>query len=118
MPSWPATLPAAPLMNGLGMTPQPNVISFGTEVGPGKVRRRSTARVSALAAGLLLTQDQLEDFLAFFRDDLKDGALSFDWTDHVEGDAASFRFLPTDPYRVALAGRALWSVTLNLMRLP
>lgn len=118
MPTWPVSLPAVPQLAGLSVSPQSRLVSFGTETGPGKVRRRSTARVQNVSMSLLVTQAQLEDFLEFFRDDLEDGALVFTWTDPVEGGAASFRFSPSDPYSVAAAGRQLWSLGLNLLQVP
>lgn len=118
MPTWPVSLPQRLRLEGAAFAPQPNVISFGTEVGPGKARRRSTARVTVATGAQLHTQAQLETFLEFFRDDLEDGALTFTWVDHVEGGAADYRFSPSDPYRAAPAGNELWLVTLNLLQVP
>lgn len=118
MPTWPISLPQEPLLAGFQFTPQVNVISFGTEVGPGKVRRRSTARVRQLPFNVHVTDAQLDDFVAFFQDDLLDGALAFDLIDPVAGGTRSFRFSPQSPYSVSPIGPNRWLLATQLMMLP
>lgn len=117
MPSWPATLPQFVLVDGFRWSAKPNVVSFGTEVGAGKVRRRSTSRTAQLTPSIAVTTAQLADFRTFFQGDLKDGALSFDWVDPTTQAAASLRFDPTGtPYTVAPRGLD-WVVSMSLQRL-
>ena len=119
MPSWPNTLPDAFLRDGFARTPQPNVISFGTEVGPGKVRRRTTARTKSHTFSMKMTLVQLNEFEAFFEDDLSDGAIPFDWTDPVAGDVASWRFDPGSPYSARETEEAgTWFVSMTIIRQP
>lgn len=117
MLNWPAYLPAAPLVAGFQIQPRPNVISFGTEVGAGKVRRRTTARTSVYTGTFLLTEDQRQAFVAFFQDDLEDGALSFSYNDVVDG-TASFRFDPSSPYSLTALSPEHWHLNVTLQRLP
>lgn len=118
MPTWPISLPQAPLLAGFEFSPQGNVASFGTEVGPPKARRRSTARVRLLPFNAHMTDAQLEDFLEFFEDDLADGTLPFDLTDPVSGGTRSFRFDPKAPYSSSALAPDLWLVATQLMMLP
>ncbi len=116
MIQWPAELPCA--LRGKAGAPQPNVISFGTEVGPGKVRRRSTARVKRMPIPFLLTRGQVALFEAFFEDDLEDGSLPFAMPDPITGASASWRFEPEGPYSLDERPSGKWSLSVNLMRLP
>jgi len=116
MIQWPAELPCA--LRGKGRAPQPNVIAFGTEVGPGKLRRRSTARVKRMPISFLLTRTQVAAFERFFEDDLEDGALPFAMPDPITGDAASWRFDPEGPYSLDERPSGKWSLSANLMQVP
>lgn len=116
--SWPGTLPSAPLLDAFQAQPKLNLISFGTEVGPGKVRRRSTARVMVEQLAFNLTTAERDAFVTFFQTTLKDGALSFSLTDPLSGVSKSFRFEPNDPpYTIVPAGYGRWRVGFSLARL-
>jgi len=116
MPYWPNDLPVAPLVAGFQIQPKPNVIAFGTEVGPGKVRRRTTARTQLYTGTFLLTEDQRQSFVSFFQDELKDGALSFSYNDVVDG-TASFRFDPGSPYSLTALSPSQWHLNVTLAKL-
>lgn len=118
MPTWPGTLPTALMIAGLQRTPQANVISFGTEVGPGKVRRRSTARTETIVGSIIVTATQYATFQSFFQDDLQDGALAFDWTDPLDDSTCSFRFDPNKAYSASPIDTDNWSVSLSLIKQP
>lgn len=120
MPTWPTDLPQYPLVSGFSIQPKQNVISFGTEVGPGKIRRRSTARIVSMPFSMYLNADQLQTFIAFFNDDLEDGALPFTLSDPVTYGLASFRVAPGDPPYTAAAidNGQTWLVTMQMQRLP
>lgn len=118
MATWPVSLPQAPLLAGFQFAPQPNVIAFGTEVGPGKTRRRSTARVRTMPFSMHVTDAQLEDFTDFFETDLSDGALAFDLTDPVTGLTGSFQFDPASPWSASAIGPDLWLVSAQLRKIP
>jgi len=118
MPTWPISLPTLPQRDSFRYEPQANVASFGTEVGPGKVRRRSTARLKLATGTFWMTSAQRDTFLDFFEDDLLDGSLPYDWTDPITGLTASWRFDPQSPYDIAALGPGMWRVSFNLMKLP
>lgn len=116
MIQWPAELPCA--LRGKSRVPQPNVVAFGTEVGPGKVRRRSTARTKRMPIPFLLTRAQVALFEAFFEDDLEDGSISFAMPDPLTGEPATWRFDPQSPYGLDERPSGKWSLTANLTKLP
>lgn len=118
MPTWPETLPQVSLIDGLSYAPVQNVVAFATETGPGKLRRRSTARSKVVTMRFLLDETQRATFLAFFEDDLEDGALTFELDDPVTGELAKWRFDPASPYSLTTPGRPNWSLSMNLLQVP
>jgi len=118
--TWPATLPQHPRRNGFSRSPRPNIVAFGTEVGKGKRRRRSTARSQLWTLQFIMTADQVEDFEAFFNDDLEDGALEFEWVYPMTGATWRFTFDTDQPWSIApLSGvESLVSLSLEGAALP
>lgn len=115
---WPPSLPVAPLLSGLDFSPAPNIISFGTEVGAGKLRPRSTARLTHMPFVLQLTRAQRDAFVSFHRDDLSAGALRFRAEDPMDSGSATFRFKPQDPpYTVRMVHANLFEVSFVLDRI-
>lgn len=111
--TWPVSLPANPRRD-LTWSPKSNVISFGTEVGKGKLRRRSTYRSKLWSLSFIMTDAQLADFVTFFEDDLEDGALPFEWVYPRTGDTWEFTFDAGQPYTVAYLSPLEQLVTLSL----
>lgn len=118
MITWPLALPQCPLRGTPTRQPKSNVIAFGTEIGPGKVRRRSSAGGVSTGATYLMTGAQLGILEAFYGDDLADGSLSFRMSDPISGADADWRFSPGQPWQAAEAGPDLWRVALQFERLP
>lgn len=114
---WPSLLPKCQV-RGKQRSAAPNVIAFGTEVGPGKVRRRSTARVKRLNGTFLLTRAQVAIFEEFFEDDLQDGALVFEWTDPVTQETGNWRFAVDNAYSLSERGSGKWDLQVALERQP
>jgi len=110
---WPGTLPAYPRRD-LGWSPKGNVIAFGTEVGKGKRRRRSTYDSELWSLSFIMTDAQLAIFKAFVRDDLKGGSLPFDFVYLRTGDTYRFSFDTDAPYSVAYFTPLEHLVTLSL----
>lgn len=113
---WPASLPQG-FVRGVQRNPLPNVVAFGTEVGPGKVRRRSTARVMRVSVSMPLTASQLAIFEAFFQNDLQDGALTFAMNDPTDGTTGTWRFDAQSAYTLSEQGTR-YVLAMNLSRLP
>lgn len=92
MPSWPSTLPSAPLMERFRETAPDTVLRSQMETGPAKLRRRTTAGVREMKLSYLLSRAQVEALDGFYLGDLFGGALAFDFTHPRTGDGVSCRF--------------------------
>lgn len=77
MPSWPVTLPTAPLNDGFRETIPVTAVRTEMDAGPAKIRRRTTAGVRRLALSYLLTASQVDTLESFVSGDIAGGALSF-----------------------------------------
>lgn len=111
--TWPGTLPQNPRRD-LGWSPKGNVIAFGTEVGKGKRRRRSTYDSELWSLPFIMTDAQLATFKAFFSTDLEGGSLPFDYVYPRTGDTYRFTFDTEAPYSVAYLSPLEHVVTLSL----
>lgn len=115
MATWPATLPQQFRQDGYTRAMPDNLLRSSMDVGPAKVRRRTTANVGPTSGQMLLTYAQKQILEDFYRDDLFDGALPFDFPDWDE-TVREFRF--TRPPSFINTGGDQWMVSLNLERLP
>ena len=114
---WPGSLPALPLRQGFTGTFGNNTVSTPTDIGPPKVRRRTTKRVDSLDATLRMSTAQLGIFLDFFTNTLGDGARRFDDTDPIFGTAITYRFRDLEqspPKWVPAPSPGMWDVTVAL----
>lgn len=90
--TWPADLPQTPLADGFTFEEATSVIRSEVDVGPAKVRRRSTATVGTFSMTLKLTAAQRGTLRDFFRHDLEEGARSFTWTHPLDAGECECRF--------------------------
>ncbi len=95
---WPPSLPTRLHTNGFTETPPAVVIRTEMEVGPAKVRRRTTAGVRRIRGMMWLTAAQRQTLDDFFVDTLAHGALAFEWQHPITGAAADFRFVAPPQY--------------------
>jgi len=112
--TWPQGLPVTLVLEGLTKQPRSNVIRTAMDAGPGKARRRYTAKTTRYSGRMILSPGQLETFEVFYSGILADGVLRFSFTDPVSLDAAEFRFAAD--YTVA-AVDGLFEVAMELERL-
>lgn len=121
MPTWPATLPQAPLADGYHEGGPGGLLVREPDAGPPEVRRRSTAGRQPIAAQYAVTAAQLATFELFVRDDLAGGALAFDWP-HPRLGPVSVRIAVSagePPYQIRPRARGLhYTVSLTLWMLP
>lgn len=96
--SYPSSLPIPLLRNLSGQMPS-GVIRSETDVGPSKVRRRTSANVTPLEATVICTRDQFFELDEFFNNTTKSGALAFIMTRPIRGGDAEFRFTKPPTYR-------------------
>jgi len=97
MPSgfgWPAGLVnVIPLRDGFEQTSPNNVIRQDMDVGPAKIRARSTAGYRQQKNMIVVTAAELAIFITFYETTLKYGALDFLWDDPITGSEFIYRFV-------------------------
>lgn len=116
-PTWPGTLPAEWGNDSQRARGDGNVLRTQMDVGPAKLRRRSTADFIGTAFTLVLTTTEKEALDAFYVTTLSK-TLPFDWTDYsaVALPTRTFRFVKAPVY--AHAGAGLWRASIELEQLP
>jgi hypothetical protein len=117
IPSWPTTLPQELTLDGYSQSAADNIIKSSPDIGPAKVRRRSTAAVRPVSGTLILNETGLEDFKDFFKEDLLDGSIRFSWADPDDGSTAVEMRFTSPPAWTALGG-GLSRVSMELEILP
>lgn len=110
MAAWPSTVPV--LRENYKEMPPDRAIRSPMDVGPAKIRRRSTAAVREVQIRLMLTGDQLSDFDEFFDEN---ETLAFDFTDPRTDDLKRARFAGRPSYDL---DQTMWAVSVNLEYLP
>jgi len=114
--SWPATLPQLPLAADYSDALADTLVRTQMDVGPAKVRRRTTAGVRAMTASFVLDDTQVGTLVTFYDTTLDGGAQPFDWVLPRTGAAASCRFLQPPVFASPNNGR--YRVTCQLEILP
>lgn len=116
MDTWPATLPD-PLFEGYEDTIGDGRIRSRTDVGPPKVRRRTTSAVRPLRCSMIMTDAQLTTLKTFIRTTLLGGALPFYWTDVHNSAQVIVQIGESMPvYRPI--NNSKWQVSFDLEILP
>lgn len=110
MATWPSNLPVT--LDNYSETPPDRIIRSSMEVGPQKMRRRSSAQVRKVSLSLMLTDAQLVTLNTFY--DTND-ALAFDFIDLRTNTAVRARFAGVPKYN---KDDYLWSVSVELEYLP
>lgn len=89
--NWPDSLPC---ISAVGYADALSDLTIRTDmdVGPAKVRRRATAGVRVFQTTLTMSEAQMGTFVSFYRDDLMEGVLRFEWTDPLTKSTAEMRF--------------------------
>lgn len=121
MPTWPSSLPDKPLSNGFVERAPSNVIRTPMERGAAQQRRRGTSAPRPFDVRFSLSKDQAATLDAFIRDDLADGALSFEYTHPRTGTLGRFRIVVEEgepPAQYEHVGGTRWRVTMRLEQLP
>jgi hypothetical protein len=114
--NWPASieelLDTASFQEEFGET----TIRSETDIGPAKVRRRSTKGVDAIKCSVIANKDQYEDFRDFFDIDLNGGAGTFFFTNPITGIVDTYRM--TRPPSISSLGGVQFSISMSWERLP
>lgn len=113
--NWPSTIPQVPLSDSYQEQRAPDVIRSSMDVGPAKVRRRSTCGVRQFQVSFDLTKDQADDLDDFYETDLNAGTDWFNWTHPRKQVTAEFRFVNPISYSCVDGIRWIATVTLEEM---
>ena len=111
---WDPDLPQAPLF-GWSLQPGVNTIRTEMETGPAKVRRRGTVQPDRMSLPFLMTQAQVQELRAFYRESTKGGTLLFDFPHPLSTEGlVECRFLDP-PFSIEqVAGPDAFRVTVAL----
>lgn len=110
MATWPSTIKVT--RDNYTETPPDRTIRSNMDVGPQKIRRRSTTAVRIVSLRLFLTQAQLTTLDDFY--DAND-ALVFDFPDPRTGTTKRARFTMPPTYGL---NETMWDVSVKLEYLP
>lgn len=116
--AWPSSLPQRLNRDSqLGMGE--GRVTFSTDTGPGKMRRRSTAVAGRISGSMNMTAAQIETMRTFIRDDLGGGSLPFTFPPpRGIGDDLLVRFAIDGLPSWRHIGGAVWTVTFEWDSLP
>lgn len=116
MPTWPTSLWQTPSSDSYSETPPNNVIRTKMDVGPDKVRLRSTSNVRNFEVTYLFTNDEVDILDSFFVNDCKYGAFEFTFPKPRNSLVnITVRFVEPPTYA---ARENLFTVHLKLEELP
>lgn len=110
MATWPATVPIT--RENFSESPPRRTIRSDMDVGPAKVRRRSTAAVRPVKLSLFLNDSQLDDLEEFYLDN---DALSFDFVHPRTSNPVKARFTSEPEYSLV---ETMYRVSVDLEILP
>ena len=118
MPTWPATLPQSPLLEGFQGAPPDRLIATEVDAGVPKVRQQFTAGYSRLQCQWKMNATQFNDFRQWLATDLAGGSIGFVWPNpYVSGNTLNVRFAPKNLPRWVPAG-IRWLVSAEVWVLP
>lgn len=115
--TWPGTVPEEELAGTFTEEIEDNRATFGPEVGPPKLRRRSSVPTAVLSWEQHLTAAQFAALRTFYETTLQDGVLTFTRTHPRTGASGTFRFTGP-PQSRNVAGIDLYRVTFSVREQP
>lgn len=116
MPTWPGTLPPRLLVSNYQEQPPDIVLRTEMDVGPPKLRRRTTAGIRPVIGRIFCTKAQVATLDTFYVTTCASGSLSFDWTHPRTGAAATYLFRKPPSWKPEHGDG--WWVDLQLDMLP
>jgi len=118
MASWPASLPQRLHQQGFSYNAPTGSIRTDMEYGKPFQRRRFTAAVEPFSGQMYLDKTQYETLLNFWKNTLAMGSLEFDWVHPITEEAATVRFIASDPFRISVASGEVFTVSMNFEVIP
>ena len=115
--AWPATVPQYAQQPSYSEKPERNAAEFRPEIGPPLSRRRTSISSDVIRFETTMTFDQYDDLLEFYREDLKDGTVSFTRKHprDTDGPDRVFRFTAEPEFRAAGPDYGVVSLQVRLM---
>lgn len=113
--AWPAGVPVCWIGGSYSEKPEQNRAEFQPEVGPPKLRRRSSVKTVVVGFLLKLTSAEFDALLDFYTDDLEDGSLSFTRVHPRTNATETFTFAAIPEIVGLVTNKARVSVSLRKM---
>lgn len=110
MAVWPSTLPIT--RDAFSEAPADRVLRSNMDVGPAKLRRRTTSAVRPVQMRLMLTEAQLATFETFYN---ANDSFAFDFTNPRTGLSERARFTDVPTFSL---NETMWAVSVQLELLP
>jgi len=118
MATWPVadSFPQTPLMEGNTEASPVTAMRTQMDVGPPKLRQRSTAGCSSNAYNFHMTDANITALDVFYTDTCEGGAVEFEWVHPRTSGTENWRFLAPPTWVQIRNG--LYHVTVQLEQLP
>lgn len=113
MAVWPSQF--CPLINSFQESPPQNLIRSDMDVGPAKIRRRTTANIRPVSFRMFLNKANVAVLDNFYLNDIMSGAEAFDFTHPRTGQLVQARFQEPPQYQNQSTG---YNVSISLEILP
>ncbi|MEL6100481.1 MAG: hypothetical protein AAFR68_04100 [Pseudomonadota bacterium] len=117
---WPPGVSQQVDSNGTTGGIQGNLVSFSPEIGP-PLQRSRTSIAPELWDVTLVPQNvaQYQEFLAWFRDDIANGSLAFDFPHPATRITSEWRMMPSNPpFRVAPLDGTKYRISFQIIEVP
>lgn len=121
VPAWPVSLPVAPRVAGLQETAPALTVRTQMDVGPAKVRKRTTFNVARFDLSMVMTGAQLGTFIGFYTGAAGGGAIAFQFKNPRSGVNGLFRFTSEPTWRPTAPrddGAEYWEVAFSVEEVP
>jgi hypothetical protein len=117
MPAWPATLPQFVLESGYREQMPDTNLESQMDVGPAKVRPRSTVQVRPISFSVAMSPGQALIFEDFYINTLQNGTQTFTWVHPRTQLPATYRFRKPAPAPVPFgSGQEIrYAMTLEIL---
>lgn len=113
--TWPGNVPEKPLVDGYNEQVGSTTVRTPMDVGPDKVRRRTTAAVDRLSMRFLMTETEIGNLDTFYDSTTSQGALRFDFTHPRTGNTVEARFVERPRWRLRTDDDYEVNVTLEVL---
>lgn len=115
MPTWPATLPAKPLVHGYRESFEDRRIVSPVEIGSPRVRPRSAVGYRTFTLPYHLSTSQLENLKAFYRQEARAGEVAFDLPHPRTGETISVKFWGEPQVAAVPTAEQKWRTTVSVL---